>query len=380
MVRLFVCGDVVNQSHAGGKICSDELAEVISAADLAVCNFEAPLAGYGNPAPKVGAHLTQHERTMAGLKRQGFGVLALANNHILDYGAEGLAATIKNARDCGLLVLGAGLSEDAAYEPLIVEVNGRKLGMVNACEAQFGVIDLFSRAQAAGYAWINHSRVDMAILALRKSCDHVIVFAHAGLEHHSVPQREWRERYKHFCALGADLVVGGHPHVPQGFEYVDRSLVIYSLGNFFFDAIYFKNQEDRSYAAMVELEPGAAPRFVPVHHHKRDGVVELSPPEKRIDLQELCRLLGEPYPRELDRMSLSAYRRLSRRLAYSLVPIPYDGDVKSSLRMILDHVTGRHRQAVPKEMLQLHLMRNESYQYAMRHALEVLNARRNDQL
>jgi len=188
MISLFVCGDIVNCENADGTICSGELAELVSSSDYAVCNFEAPLTGFGEPQPKIGPHLHQQPRTIINLKSQGFDLLLLANNHIMDFGVEGLTATINLAREAGIDTLGVGLDSEAAYKPLIKEVGGYRLGMINACEAQFGVIDYFHRTSSAGYAWINHPLVDRTIIALKEKCDFVIVFSHAGLENYSIPQ------------------------------------------------------------------------------------------------------------------------------------------------------------------------------------------------
>jgi poly-gamma-glutamate capsule biosynthesis protein CapA/YwtB (metallophosphatase superfamily) len=105
--------------------------------------------------------------------------------------------------------------------------------MINACEANFGLIDGFNREEKAGYAWINDPRIDKTILRLRRECDILLVFSHAGLEHYWIPQKEWRARYRHFCDLGADVIIGSHPHVPQAYESHAGSLIFYSLGNFF---------------------------------------------------------------------------------------------------------------------------------------------------
>lgn len=90
--------------------------------------------------------------------------------------------------------------------------------MLNACEAQYGEIDSEGREVKAGYAWISDPIIEKNIIKLRKDCDFVLVFSHAGLEHFPIPQKEWRTKYRHFCDLGADLVIGAHPHVPQGYE------------------------------------------------------------------------------------------------------------------------------------------------------------------
>lgn len=119
MTRIFICGDVVNYQHQDGRICSDSLAEIIKEADYSVCNFEAPIEGAGDPIPKSGPHYFQKKSTIRGLKEQGFNLLALANNHIMDFGDHGLFGTIEEAQRIGLETIGAGSDFIEAYHPLI---------------------------------------------------------------------------------------------------------------------------------------------------------------------------------------------------------------------------------------------------------------------
>ena len=370
MADLFICGDIVNFRNTEGLICSGDLAELISNADCSICNFEAPVSGFGTPQPKSGPHIAQLPVTVDGLKKQGFDLFLLANNHIMDYGPDGLEATMERLSRVGLECLGAGPDADSAYAPHIQTIRELKIGMVNACEAQFGVLDFYTGDQQAGYAWIHHPRIDNTIRSLRRQCDFVLVFAHAGLEYYPIPQKEWRARYRHFCDLGADVVIGSHPHVPQGHEGHGESLIYYSLGNFYFDSRK-KPKENCSYAVWLELEKGRPPRFKPVYHYTSEGRVRTAPKEKQVDLLHLCTLLGESYGREHDNMSLEAYEKIRKKLLLSMLPVPYDGSVWSMARQMAHNLLKR-KKAKDKHIQQLHLFRNEAYYYAARHALELM--------
>jgi len=375
MVNLFVCGDVINYECRDGAICSDKLAQLVISADFSVCNFEAPIEGYGTAQPKSGTHHFQRPETITGLKKQGFDLLLLANNHIMDFGEEGLAATIDHAKEAGVETIGAGLNAKAAYAPIIKEFDSLKIGIINACEAQFGVIDYFERPHNAGYAWVNHSQIDKNIILLKRECDFVIIFSHAGLEHYSIPQKEWRERYRHFCSLGADVVIGSHPHVPQGYEKQGESLIFYSLGNFYFDSKSYKDRDDSSFAVWLKIERDNPPVFKPVFYYKKKGLVRLAPPEKQVDIDGLCASLSDSYKKAHDQMCLEAYEQFKRNLIFSLMPLSYDGNLSSSLRRIASRILGRSKR-IDKTLLQLHLFRNEAYYYAAKHALELQASKR----
>lgn len=376
MIKIFACGDVVNYGNETGLLCDQQLANVVSSADLSICNFEAPVKGYGSPQPKSGPHLQQDAKTLKGLKEQGFDLVLLANNHMMDYGTSGLIATIEEAVRVGLKTVGAGHNEITAYQPLIQSIDGIKVGIINGCEAQFGVIDYYERKETSGYAWINHSEIDLAVINLKKECDFVLVFAHAGLENYSIPQKEWRYRYKHLCNLGADAVIGSHPHVPQGYEEYNGSLIFYSLGNFYFDYGYAKGYENHSYSVMLELEKGSNIKFKPIHHITKSNKVHLH--DVPVDLDALCNQLGEGYLKEHERMMLEAYRNIvERNLIKSISKIPHDNSIRRTIKEIAATLIGKRRN-FNKEITKLHFIRNETYQYVARHALETINAHKHD--
>jgi len=369
MAKIFACGDVVNYQNTDGLVCAPDIEAIVQAADYSICNFEAPVIGFGSPQPKCGPHLAQPVSTVNGLKQQGFDLLLLANNHMLDYGKDGLVATLSSASSAGVEALGAGVDENSAYAPLIKKIGDITLGIINGCEAQFGVIDHFSRDEKAGYAWINHTKIDTTIIALKKECDFIIVCAHAGLENYSIPQKEWRIRYRHLCDLGADVVIGSHPHVPQGYERHNASLIFYSLGNFYFDYGYATNYQNHSYAILLNLVKGKEPCFEAVHHVTENNKVMLS--DMEVDLQQLCEGLSGGYEKAHDAMCLHAYENIVRRkLITSASKLPFDGTVKGTMKEIAATFLGR-RKNLNKPLTQLHFMRNEAYYYAAKHALEL---------
>ena len=370
MVKIFTCGDIVNYTNVDGTLLSDELEKLVVSADYSICNFEAPIQGHGLPQLKSGPHHAQQPLTLEGLKKQGFNLALLANNHMLDYGREGLEATLNTAHSCGLETIGAGIGKSEAYQPLIKEFNGVKIGIINAGEAQFGVLDHSVGSNVEGYAWINHSLIDKTILDLKRSCDFVLVFVHAGLENYSIPQKEWRERYKHLCDLGADAIIGSHPHVPQGYEKYGSSLIFYSLGNFYFDGGRSVNSENKSFALMLTLEKGRSITFEPVFHYTKNHRVECSPLNKTINLEDLCSLLDEGYDLRHKKMVMDTYPKFRNRLVFSLTNLPIDKTLKGTVREIVLRLLGRPKD-ISKTLTSLHLTRNEAYYYVMKNALEI---------
>jgi len=376
MLNIFVCGDIVNYENGNGLICCKKLSEIINSSDYAVCNFEAPIAGYGKPKLKSGPHHAQRVETITGLKEQGFDLLLLANNHMLDYGKEGLIETIKEAKKNGMNVTGAGLEKASAYQPFVKKFNGLKIGIINAGEAQFGVIDHYDRNESYGYAWINHPCIDLNIIKLKRTCDFVIVFSHAGLEKYDIPQKEWRVRYKHLCDLGADVIIGSHPHVPQGYEEYGDSLIFYSLGNFYFDGGHWKDKENQSFSVQIYFEKGKQPKFNLIYHYTKDNKVHLAVDDKKVNVIELNNKLGKYYKQLHDEMVLDAFLCVRRNIAKYFSPIPCDITIKGTIKEWLLTISGR--KIKKKNLLTaFHIMRKEAYYYVLRNALELEAARKN---
>ena len=376
MVNLLVTGDIVNYKNNDGKICSSEIEAIVKSSDYAICNFEAPIMGSGQPQLKSGPHHHQLKSTVKGLKDQGFNHLLLANNHIMDFGEVGLNATINEIKKNNLDFCGAGCSIDDAYKPFVKEINGLSIGIINAGEAQFGVLDDFMVRNGSGYAWINHHLIDQNIIKLKENCDFVLVFSHAGLENYSIPQKEWRNRYQHLCELGADAVIGSHPHVPQGYERHNESFIFYSLGNFYFDGGRWEGKESSSFALKLKLEKGKTMDFEPVFHYTCNNKVELAPDSKKININELCMLLNDEYQKKHEEMSLLAFKNIKRSLISSFFSFPLDSTLKGTIKEVAATLLGRRKRQI-KHLTSLHLIRNEAYYYAMRHALE-LEARKHN--
>ncbi|MBB1379347.1 CapA family protein [Pseudoalteromonas sp. SR43-2] len=370
MIKIFACGDIVNYNNVNCSLLSPELEEIVKAADYSVFNFEAPIQGVGTPQLKSGPHHAQRPKTLEGLKVQGFDLALLANNHIFDYGYEGLNATINLAHKCGLETIGAGLDKESAYAPMIKKLGGMKIGIINACEAQFGVINDFDRVTEAGFAWVNSPVIDQTILDLKVICDFVLVFAHAGLENYPIPLKEWRARYRHFCDLGADAIICSHPHVPQGIEEYGSSLIFYSLGNFYFDGGRSANSENQSFAVLLKIEKNLPISFEPVYHYTSNGLVDVARDNKKIDLDYLSKLLNENYYQEHEVMVMEAYNKFKKQLVCAVTDFPIDTTVKGTIRELLNKVLGRPK-ALSRELAAMHLIRNEAYYYVTRNALEI---------
>lgn len=225
--EIFICGDIINQT-TDQQFIDESLLDAIGYCDYSICNFEGTCMSESISE----GQMLQHPSTLKSLKEAGFNLLLLGNNHITDYGYDGLKFTIDQINEYGFDYIGAGFKYEDVYSPRILEISGLKIGLINICEAQVGHFK--DKNQEYGYAWLGDYDMDERIRTIRKQVDYLVVIPHAGLENYAVPLKQFRALYRHWCDLGVDIIVGGHPHISQGIEKYNGSIIFYSLGNFFF--------------------------------------------------------------------------------------------------------------------------------------------------
>lgn len=269
MTNIFVCGDIINHSFDGDFI-DFSILQVIDKVDYAVCNYE----GTNLSGDYVGKDMIQHPSTLSTLKKAGFDLLLLANNHVTDYGEKGLRSTITDIKNHGFDYTGAGFDYDEVYKPLIKQIGKLKFGFINVCEAQVG--QFTNRQKKYGYAWLGSNELILNISKLKGQVDKIVVFMHAGLENYILPLKEYRRFYRFLCDLGVDCVVASHPHVAQGIERYNKSLIFYSLGNFYFplngknDDI--KSRWNTSFSIVLHFDNDNTSYSV-IHHTVDKGIV-----------------------------------------------------------------------------------------------------------
>lgn len=217
----------------------------ISNAACASVNLETIAAGedYGlSGFPRFNAP----EQLLDGLRGSGFGVLSVANNHMLDKGAEALDASVENIRRRGLEVSGAGATPEQLTNGAVIDLNGSKIGFVSFTDASKldlkGVdtskINVFPGENSQSKMVRRKNVIKKQVDAMRSMVDVVVLQLHFGEEYHRSPSAFQRELVATLCELDVDVIAGHHPHVLQPIEWVENSrgkkvLVAYSLGNYF---------------------------------------------------------------------------------------------------------------------------------------------------
>lgn len=234
-MKLLFVGDIFITKPE--KICiEDELKKFISSHDIICCNFEAPIKTNGEPIEKRGPAIFQSSDTPKKLAEYGFNLISLANNHIMDYGISGLKSTINAFQALDIPTFGAGFSDEDIYTPHYIKTDNKVIAILSLCQAEFGVKKM--NKGTAGYAWMNEPALRKKIPDIKKQADILIILCHAGLEDEKYPLPELQDVYRNFIDMGADYIIGNHPHIIQGYEEYNRKFICYSLGNFIFDEIF----------------------------------------------------------------------------------------------------------------------------------------------
>lgn len=207
------------------------LDDSIGSHELRIANLEGPLTRSNDAIAKPWPHLRTHPAAASIVRAGGFDVVALANNHIRDYGSRGVEETIAACESVGLRTLGAGKNLVEARRPLVVTVEGLRIGILAVAENEFGSAE-DGMAGGNPYDPITTPR---DITELREIADAAIVLFHGGTEGYRLPTPRMTQVCRSMVDAGATAVVCCHTHVPSGIEICRGAPIAYGAGNFLFD-------------------------------------------------------------------------------------------------------------------------------------------------
>ena len=256
------------------EIFPENLRNVIKLADFSFLNFESPVVEDGyKPIIKCGPNLRCTPEAVEGVKYAGFTSVTLANNHILDFGSEGLRKTVECCKSQGLGVVGVGENLKDAERVLYLEKEDKILAVINCCEHEFTI----ATETEAGANPLNPVRQFYAIQEAKEKADYVLVIVHGGHEHYQLPSPRMQETYRFFIDAGADAVVNHHQHCYSGYETYKGKPIFYGLGNFCFDE-EGDNADSWYEGYMVQLEfdnTNIKHTLYPYVQYKEEATVEI---------------------------------------------------------------------------------------------------------
>lgn len=240
MLKILITGDLVLKQSSKECFIDSNLAKLFSQSHLNIINLEAPITKSTLKTLKTGINLKGDKKNTAYiLKTLNTHAVTLANNHIMDFGEEGLMDTLKFCQENHIKTVGAGANLDEASQTIYIDSSEGKIAIVNFAENEFTA----ATETSAGFHPMDVIDNAYKIQEARKNADYVIVIIHGGHEHYKLPSPRMQKQYRFYAEQGADIIVGHHTHCINGNEVWKGTPIYYSLGNFLFPKVYPKDYE-----------------------------------------------------------------------------------------------------------------------------------------
>jgi len=251
VVTLGFVGDILlddeyaimaNLLNRGGRIedgIAPEMLSHMQGVDILVANNEFPYTDRGAAVEGKTYTFRAEPDAVAYLQDAGVDVAVLANNHMFDFGEEGLLDTLDVLSAAGISYIGAGRDLEEASAPVYFIANDIKIAIIAATQ-----IERLDNPDTRGagentsgvFRCLNPEKLYEVVAEAEKNSDFVIVYMHWGTENESEPDWAQLEQGAGLAQAGADLIIGAHPHCLQGITYYEEVPVVYSLGNFWFNS------------------------------------------------------------------------------------------------------------------------------------------------
>lgn len=242
---------------------------LLRSADVLVGNLEFVLADDGRPWPGKTFHFRADPEAVACLEAAGFALVSVANNHVLDFGADAAMATLATLAERGIRFAGAGPDAETARRPAVIRHDGLTIGMLAFTDNE---PDWEAGPASPG---VRHVPVDpedsravdllAAVARERKLLDLLIVSAHWGGNWGVDVPRSHRRFGRALVDAGADVVFGHSPHIVRGIEVYRGRPILYGTGDFVDDyAVDPIERNDRSFVFVLRIEE-AVPTGLHLH-------------------------------------------------------------------------------------------------------------------
>lgn len=288
-IRIGAIGDVMTgrtiqetMDRQGYEFPFEHVVEPVRTSQIGFANIEVAITDRGTAENKVFV-FRSNPAVMPYLAGFGFSLAALANNHALDFGPEGLSDMMRRFDEVGILSAGGGISREAARAPAFVRVRGITFGFLSVVDVPiepngYHRPHMEATEDKPGLFWAEPALVRAAVEALEPRVDATIVAMHSGYEYWTRPNDIQLAIVDAARAGGADIIIGSHSHVLQPVELEGGDLVLYSLGNGVFDV----DDYDRAYAGLPSTYSAVAEiflrgaevagvRFYPVVHDEQEN-------------------------------------------------------------------------------------------------------------
>ena len=214
------------------------ISNIVKNCDRFAVNLECALTECNTPIKKFGPNIKASPECVNGLLAMGVTDVFLSNNHVLDFGVEGLLDTEKTLSDAGLPYTGVGANDTDSREPYFIEKNGKIVGFVNICEHEY----TYALPNRPGTNPFDPFETMHDIRMAKARCNYLIVIYHGGKEHCQYPSPRLVNMAHEMARCGANAVIMQHSHCVGCYERFEGCHIVYGQGNFNF---VFNEYSDR---------------------------------------------------------------------------------------------------------------------------------------
>ncbi len=257
--------------------------KLLHSADVAFFNLECPITDTGTPVEGKEYIFKLPPHFAWALKKAGVTGVALANNHIMDFGVEGLASTIRVLYSLGIGHCGAGMNIDSARKPYMVMARGIKIAFL--CYSNTLPKSYWADSSKAGT--IHGVERNIKYDLRRTNADFKVVVFHWSSELLDTPKLYQKILARYAIDHGASVVIGHHPHVVQPIEFYKGKPIFYSLGNFIFGS-YTKKANGMLAMAKIFSKDSADFYVIPLKTTYWTSKFQTTPSDSLDYIKRLC--------------------------------------------------------------------------------------------
>ena len=241
--------------------------DVVDKYDRLVVNLECALTETDKEIKKFGPGIKASPLVAPALKEFGVTDVMLANNHVFDFGIDGLKDTIKALDEAGLPYSGIGENDEDSRKIYYIEEGGQKVAIVNVCEHEYS----YALAGRMGTNPYSPFKTMRDIKTAKQNADFVVVIYHGGKEYCRYPSPRLLEHSREMILSGASVVLTQHSHCIGCYEEYEGGHIVYGQGNFNFVQNCKFEEWYTSLLVGIEFGKEIKVNFYPIYQ-KEDGV------------------------------------------------------------------------------------------------------------
>lgn len=257
-MRISFTGDLSITGSLKKSILDDtlkidkEILNIFQSSDYNIVNLEGPAT---NNEIVYDKHIEVKSplETIKYFKDKNINIFNLANNHTFDAGLDGFLECKNEIIKNNCEYFGSGEDIEEASNVLFIEKDNIKIGLIGVGQQGSYYLDPNKKSNEV-FSDMNISLIKKQIEHSKKNADWTIINFHNGAEYNFYPINYVQDKLKRFIDFGADIVIGHHPHVPQGIQNYKNGTIFYSLGNFLFDLVGHKSFKNTDLSLVVSLD------------------------------------------------------------------------------------------------------------------------------